>query len=127
LSERAYPNVDWPDHVWNPLNQPDQHKYDPDRQLRALDPEQATQGDPDTLLRCLGDGFTAESVIYFNNGPENTSFTSEREVTTVVKTSGTEFEINPGNYPVKVVTGIDWTSDELEFVINAAPEEPPIP
>lgn len=88
--------------------------------LDSLDPPDATAGDPDVTLRCLGTGFTDATVINFNGGDETTVFVSDSELTTIVKTSGAEFEITPGTYPVSVHNDLG-ASETLMFTI--APEE----
>ena len=95
--------------------------YEPPAQpspiINALNPNFAAAGDPDVTLHVLGQNFTAESVIAFNNADETTEFVNTGELTTVVKTSGTDFEVTPGSYPV-VVRSNGQESNTVNFAIT---------
>lgn len=55
--------------------------------LLSLDPEGAEIGAEDVIMTCLGENFTADSIIVFNDGDEVTNYVSASEVTTIVKPS----------------------------------------
>jgi hypothetical protein len=84
--------------------------------ITTLDPASAAEGDPDVTLRVLGTGFDEATIINWNGGDEVTKFVSSQEVTTIVKTSGVEFDVTPGVYPVYVHNPIG-TSNTVSFEI----------
>ena len=84
--------------------------------ISALEPSEATAGDPDVTLRVLGLNFDPSSVIVFNGGAETTVYVSASELTTLVKVSGDEFAPVPGTYTVQVRTG-GYDTPALDFTI----------
>jgi IPT/TIG domain len=55
--------------------------------LTSISPDIAVLGDPDVTMVCTGTGFTEDSTIMFAGNPEPIVFTSETEISTVVKPS----------------------------------------
>lgn len=94
--------------------------------LDSIEPATAARGSADFTLHCIGSGFTAESVIYFNNGPEPIIFVSENEVTTVVKPSLVSAAVT---VPVRVddSDSIDFTFTEVVLDDLAVDTDPPPP
>jgi IPT/TIG domain len=84
--------------------------------LTALSPQTAVVGDADLTMTATGTGFTADSVIVFNGGEEQTTFVSETELTTGVKPS---LASGAGDVPVLVRTAAGDTAP-LNFTFTAA-------
>lgn len=88
--------------------------------LTSIDPATAEMGGADVTMTLTGTNFTETSIIYFNNGAENTEFVSDTELTTVVKPSlvSTAIEV-----PVWVQQGSVQTDPQtFAFTETAAPE-----
>lgn len=82
--------------------------------LDSLSPDTAVSGGDDFVLSCIGTNFTSGTVIRF--GPtvdEPTTFVSETEVTTIVKSS----IFAPAVVPVAVHIGNVWTKP-LDFTFT---------
>jgi hypothetical protein len=90
--------------------------------LVSLDPATAELNSPDLTLRCLGTGFTPESVIVFAGVDEPIVFVSAGEITTVVKPS---LGWGAVTVPVSVRVG-EVTTDPRDFTFTeaAAPSGP---
>jgi hypothetical protein len=79
-----------------------------------LVPREATLGEPSFTLRVIGSGFTEDSVIFWNNSPELTTYVSPSEVTTGVN-MGTAVVAIP--IPVVVQNG-EETSNVVIFTLR---------
>jgi len=70
-------------------------------ELLDLEPEVAVIGEPDLTLTCTGEGFTADTKIWFNGGEEATVYVSDTVVTTMVRpstaTTAGEYEVTVKN------------------------------
>ena len=55
--------------------------------LTSLEPATAVSGDADIVMKCIGSGFTDETVIKFGDFDEPTTLISDTEVSTGVKPS----------------------------------------
>jgi hypothetical protein len=68
--------------------------------LNSINPSSAKIGDPDLTMNVNGSKFVDGSVIYFNNGAEETTFISDNQLSTIIKPSTAT---TAGDYPVLVV------------------------
>jgi hypothetical protein len=83
--------------------------------LTSLDPDSVVAGSADDItLRCIGTGFTTDSIIMFNGLPEPTTWVSETEVTTGVKPS---LFVVPAVCPVSVHT-TSLVTDPIDFTFT---------
>jgi hypothetical protein len=84
-----------------------------------LDPASAKAGAADVTMHVRGAGFTDDAVITFNGADEATTVVDDGDVSTVVKVSGEDFDVTPGEYPVSVrASGL--VSNMLMFTIEPA-------
>jgi xanthine dehydrogenase iron-sulfur cluster and FAD-binding subunit A len=81
--------------------------------VTSIDPATAVVGGPDVTLHVYGEGFTAETVILFNQGEEPTTFVSSTEVTT-----GLSPATATGAYTVSV--SVVGAADSVPFVFTEA-------
>jgi len=84
--------------------------------LTALVPDTVAVGDPDFTISVQGEKFDVNTVIWWNDHEEPTTFVSENEVTTLVRpdTIG-----GPAVLPVSVRNGAVF-SDSLDFTFTGA-------
>lgn len=85
--------------------------------LTLLEPNEAEVGGSDVELKVHGTAFTADTVILFNNGEEDTTQWSDTLLTTIVRPS-TAF--GPSIVPVSV-RNLSGESNLLEFEFTEAP------
>ena len=67
--------------------------------VTSIAPTSAAIGSAPVTVTVTGSGFLPYSTVYFNNGPEATTFVDETELTIEVDPSSASF---PGTYPVHV-------------------------
>jgi IPT/TIG domain len=84
--------------------------------ITSIDPAHAEVGAADLTMTVTGTGFTAASVILFNNGEEATTFVSETSLTTGVKPS---LASGPAVVPVQVREG-ELVSAPVDFTFTEA-------
>jgi IPT/TIG domain len=84
--------------------------------ISSINPANAEVGGADLTMTVTGTGFTAASVILFNNGEEATTFVSETELSTGVKPS---LASGPAVVPVQVKEG-DLVSAPVDFTFTEA-------
>lgn len=84
--------------------------------LTSISPATAVVGDADFTMTAQGSGFTADSVIVFNDGEEPTTFVSDTELTTIVMPSTASGAVV---VPV-LVRNADGDSDPQDFTFTAA-------
>jgi hypothetical protein len=82
--------------------------------LNSINPSSARIGSADITMNVNGNKFTPTSVIYFNGGPELTTFNSPSQVSTVVKPS---LAIIPISVPVWVQQG-EYQTDAKTFTFT---------
>jgi len=83
--------------------------------LTSLNPNTATIGDPYFDIHVMGEGFTPESKIIFNNFEEPTTFVSENELTTGINMP---LWLAPAVVPVFVSNADGSVSESLNFTFS---------
>lgn len=84
--------------------------------ISQLVPPSSPIGAPSLTLTVVGDAFEEGDVIFFNGGPESTSFVSATQLTTLVKPF---VSTSPGSYAVEV-DRLGERSNSIDFVFEAA-------
>jgi hypothetical protein len=86
-------------------------------EIEALEPPTAAIGQPSFTLHVRGKGFTPESVIFWNDGAEPTTFVSDTELTTGVNMETAQFPIP---IPIVVKNADGTLSNEAIFTLTEA-------
>lgn len=84
--------------------------------LATLDPDTFAVGDPDTVLRCVGSGFSRDCVIAFAGRAERTDFVTDAELRTGVHSASWQ---GADTVSVAVVAPGRGSSASLPFTITA--------
>jgi IPT/TIG domain len=83
----------------------------------ALAPNTAEVGSAEVQMVVTGTGFSPQTVVLFNGGPEPTDYTSPTEVTTFVQPATAS---GPATVPVGVQNG-NLLSNTQDFTFTAPP------
>jgi hypothetical protein len=91
--------------------------------LDSINPSELPVGPPaDTVLHCIGSGFTTDSVIRFGDVDERTDFVSDSEVSTII--TGGLFP-SPDDVLVTVSTPAPGGGESAAQLFSFTPVEPP--